>query len=53
MTTPKHTTTTGAPKLTPDEARQATIERPVFKVLIASLILAVIAAIVLSAMFQF
>lgn len=52
MSTPKHDVSPN--KLTPDEARQGTVERrPVLKVLIVSMILAGIAAIVLSIGFKF
>ncbi len=50
MTTPGNRTRT---ELSTDESRQATVERPVLKVLIVSLILAGIAAVVLTMGFNF
>jgi len=50
MTTPTHNPRNEMPT---DEARHENVERPAFKVLVASLILAAIAGFVLSQFFTF
>lgn len=50
MQTPNRETTT---EIRDEEARQATVERPVLKILLASLVLALIAGTVLSIGFEF